>query len=317
MAINLFPTSGNPAIAEFLHTEDTIQAIDDTIITGNDCSFCLNGCTKDIPVFAYSLDGDDSYKNDFSSYITEAPEGGAVIGTLIRIETDGSETEYVITDDTYGTFYALSVMRDNVWGFILDWFKVSLLLGNGWYKFNLKVENVATTVIVDKTTPCYRLKPYSCQAAHRTVRIETEQSGYIEDGFDYRNLARPDKLTRVSPWPQQIRWYGKFWALAPTLLTDNLVDNKRNSLQVQAQIIDNFQLRLEFIQTTVSKHFFKDNLLANKILISDYNRNNPEVYDNVRVNPVDITDRITHNLNKNEIFNVTLEEYQKNTLKRN
>lgn len=315
--IKINPTIPVPMPLAYFHTVREVEAIDTAVIQSSECSICLAGCSKDIPVFADLLDPSDSYKNDFSSFIIEVAEGSVVLGELIDIDVNGNETPIAIVNDDYGTFFPLNQMRDRVWGFILDWNKVGTLLGFGYFKFRLKTTSSGGKTISDDTTPCYKLKPYSCQAAHRTVRIETEQSGYIINGFDYRRLNMPAALTRTSPWPQQFRWYGKFKAVIPTIITDNIVTANRDAEQVQTQIVKNYELSLLHIQNNLSEHFIDDNLLANKILMSDYNRNNQKLYHDVRVNPLEIAERSTFNLNENENWVFNFEEYSKRTLKRN
>jgi hypothetical protein len=288
-----------------------------------ECFKCLGACKKDIPVFADPGNPNDKYTNDFTSFIFDVPLGGVVEAKLIRVLPNGTEVESPIIDDTYGTFYATGVVRLNTWAFILDWYKVQNVIAFGRYKINVVVKNFAANVLSDETTPCFRFLPYNCESTNRTVRITTEQKGYIENGFDYSNLsfAIPSAnglgLTLKETWPQQIRWYGDFWETSQTLLVDNIVDTSRNSQQVQRQIINNYNLRLEHIGANVSDRFFNDNMLANEIFIDDYQTNAVKRYENVQVSPLEIADRKRFKGSQNEIFEVTFEQYQKATLKRN
>ena len=322
MSIRLTPTSSSLNTLEFFSTVESFVTIAGGVQGVDDCSLCLAGCTKDIPVFAYLADQEDEYKNDFSSFILDLPKGATVEATLIQLLPDGTEVSHVLNSNTYGQYFPTGTIRTKVWGFIVEWNKVADVLAFGWYKINIVVKNVALNVLSDTTTPCYRLKPYSCEAAHGTVRITTESRGYIENGFDYEDidytliLPSGKGVTKTS-WPQQLRWYGKFLAVVPTLQTDNLIDGNRNTRQIQAQIFDNFTLRLEHVQPIVSTPFLRDQLLSNAIYVADYNINNPEKYTEKQVNPVDIASRTTTSLNKNEFFVINMEETNKATLKRN
>lgn len=328
--VRVFPAVSNPSTREWYHEIDVVEAIPFGIIGAEKCVLCLKGCPKPIPAFAYLSNESDAFRNDFSSFILDVPVNATVTCTLIEIAPDGTETNHVIVDNTYGTFLSTGLIRLNTWAFILRWFRVADVLGFGTYKVNIQIENSASTVIFDQTTPCYVLKPWTCENAHGTVRITTEQSGYIVNGFDYRGLEYLDvtnvpgspflAATFKTTWPQQLRWYGVMRETTPTLITDKISDSNYNEQQVQDQIVRNFFFRLNHIRTDLSFHFIMDNLLATEIVVQDYNINNnlpeQENFDGIRMNPIEIADRLTTPLNENEFFTVNLEEYNQGRIKR-
>ena len=327
-AVRVLPDVSVPNTQEYFSTKQTFNSVKLASTQIEECFKCLGACEKDIPVFANPLSPDDRYTNDFTSFILDVPLGGIVEATLIRILPNGTEISTPIVDSTLGSFYATGVVRVNTWAFILKWERVRDVIAFGRYKFNLVLKNSSGTVISDETTPCFRLLPYTCERANRTVRITTTQKGYIENGFNYENLDYALDLYADTSgqfvqfiladfWPQQIRWYGDFWETAQTLLVDNIVDTNRNSQQVQTQIVNNYNLRLEHIGANVSDRFFNDNMLANEIFIDDYQINAVKQYVNVQVSPLEIADRKRFKGSKNEIFEVTFEQFQKATLKRN
>jgi len=162
--------------------------------------------------------------------------------------------------------------------------------------------------------------PYTCDAAHGTVRIETYNSGYIEGGFDYRNLSYggvpgTHEYGKPKGWGQQIRWYGRLTNTNIPVQIDNLSDNYRNLLQVQTMLSNEWNLRLDFIQSDISDQMIYDNLLADYILLSDYNANNVKDYKNLKVSLLNVENPESF-LNKSQNFNIKFVDYKQNLLKR-
>jgi len=313
--ITLAATGATLRTAKYLHTRDVVKATSSLVQEVGDCCFC--SCESVIPAFVYTDDVSDKTKNDWYSWIMKIPANATVEITLTDLDT---ETEYSITDNTYGNFYDVDELKDNVFGLIIQWYKVVQLYGYGDYSVNIVVKNAATNTIFDKTYPTFHVMPYTCEAVHGTVRIETYNSGYIEGGFDYRDLdygGVPGTIEYGKPkgWGQQIRWYGRLSVPNIPTQIDNLSDNYRNLLQVQTMIYNEWNLRLDFIQSDVSDQMIYDNLLADYILLSDYNANNVKKYSNVKVSLLSVENTESF-LNKSQNFNIKFVDYKQNLLKR-
>ncbi len=314
----ILPAGGSPLRTEhYMHHRDTVQATNSLVEEGGgiDCCFC--SCDTVIPAFVYLTDTADKLKNDFFQWILKVPQNNTVVATLTKVDTG---VEYVITNNDFGNLYAVDALKDNVWGLVIQWRKVVQLHGFGNYQLNITVSNVIPNEIFNKDYPVFCVMPYSCESAHGTIRMETYQSGYIEGGFDYRNLnfggpPNTQQANIQTGWGQQIRWYGRFWRLKPVVQTDNLYDNNRNLSQVQTQIEPAYQLRLEFIKADISDQVIYDNMLADYILMSDYNADAVKDYKNVKVSLEDIIDTEPF-LNKTELYNIKFVPYKQNNLKR-
>jgi len=308
--------SGNPPRTQVsLHTRNQVLATESLNSLGTDCCFC--SCTTEIPAFAYLTDTSDKEKNDYFSWIWKLPSNATAVLTLTNLDT---ETDYVITDDTYGKFYDIDALKNNVLGLVIEWWRVADGIGFGNYQLNLEVTNAALNVILDKDYPPFRLMPYNCENVHGTVRIETYNTGYIEGGFDYRNLdfgyPPGSKPYGVLPgWGQQIRYYGRLDKVDIPTEIDNIFDNQRNLNQVQTLIYDQWNLRLEFINSDISDQIIYDNLLADYVLLCDYNANNVADYKNIKVGLLNIETPQPF-LNKTSLFNVKFVDYTQNKLKR-
>ncbi len=268
------------------------------------CRNHLLQCCDTIEVFA-STASTDAEINDISSFINEVGASYTVVATLT--ESDG--TEHIITDNTYGLFYSIGTLKAGVWGFQLNWNKVANLLGFGHYTFTIVTSNGFGRAIPNEEF-CYKLIPFSCDNADGTVRITTFKNGYIENGFDYRNLS-------VGDWKDQIRLDGYFKFDDYETIVDNLLLSNRDLHQIQTQIVDNFNLVLKRISPDVSIEFVKDSLLANRMFIDDYNVSNVYDYKEKFVSLVSIDKPIQSEINGTLTYLIKFTEFNQSTLKRN
>lgn len=298
----------------YLHHKKQVVSTKSLVTEAGDCCWC--SCETEIPAFADLTAEEDKYKNDVFSWILKVPDGCTVTATLTNLET---LTEYVISDNTYGDLYDVGDLKDNVWGFIIKWYNVAGLIGFGTYTLTISVSNATPTEIFNKTYAKFRVLPYSCQAAHGTVRIETINTGYIEGGFDYRDIiispAYPSVVRGVKGWLQQIRYWGRLDITAMPTQIDNIYDNYRNLTQVQTQIQNEWNLRLEFIKSDISKQIIYDNLLADYILVSDYNANSVDTYRDVKLSLISV-ENVQNFKNRSRQIEIKLADYKQNNLKR-
>ena len=319
MSQRLTPISSSSRTKNYLATVKTVSSVKSPkVITGSCCSG-LN-CVVDLPAFANLSDPTDNYSNDTLDFIYKVFKGATVTATLTKIATNGTETDYTISN-TYGQLYSTGTVKSFVWAFQLSWYKVANTLGFGKYRINVSAVNVAATEILNDTSPCFILCPYSCDAAHDTVRITTEQKGYFEGGFDYTNLNYTDVVTSSfsqvkTTWKQQIRVWGKFHREGFNYEVDNIVTGTRGTLQVQAKTAKRYVLRIDYIETEISNKIIEDMLLSPEVYIDDYNVNNIEVYKNRRVSLTDINDPENFDNAKQEFLSFNLVDYTQDNVHR-
>jgi len=311
--IRVDPTVSTLNTREYFSTKETKTASKGLVISSGACCY---GCVVDLPAFANPTNPTDRLTNDRTDFIYNVGKGKTVTGTLTKIEPDATETEYIITDNTYGLFFPTSTLKQFFWGFILDWYKVYNTLGFGRYKFNVTVENAASNVVLSEDSPCFRLLPYTCDNAHRTVKISTKQRGYFEGGLDYTNLFYDLEGKTATFWPQEIRLWGRFYRNNRRLTVDNIVSKDRGQEQVQTQSVRLFNLLLDTIQPNISDRVLDDLLQAPEVYINDYNYNNETVGENERVTLTNFNEPIITTLSKDEYYTIELEEYFQNNVHR-
>lgn len=316
MSIRITPDTPSLNTREYFSTKKQVTATKSVAVLGSECCFCIPNCDWVLPAIADITDSDPR-KNDKKDFIIKVPVASTVIGTLIKIAPDGTETSTIIVDDTLGRFYDTGVIKNLVWAFNLDWRKVALSGSHGFgqYKFNITISNSTPTEIFNKDSIVFQLIPWSCENAHRTVRIETKQSGFFEDGFDYTGLkvgvSGESEVVPQKFWAQQIRLWGRFQRTDFELEVDNIVSQERGEEMVQSRTVKVYTLQLDTIETELSNPLIRDMLQAPDVRISDYNISNIEEYNSVRVTMTEIATPVNFTLNKNEFFEISFTEFFK------
>ena len=218
-----------------------------------------------------------------------------------------------LNDSTYGTYYPLgflstndgfTVFQSQYTGYKLEWRKVLQLHGSGTYKIK-KVTTIGFKNI-EECSCLYDLCQYSDARANETVRIETTQNGYIiGQGLDFTGVD----------WSEQIRIPGFFGNKQRRLEQDNYLNKNRRTTQIQDSLIHEFTLEPYFWP-----HCLRDEidsiLLANEILISDYNSDNTDDLKNISVIPTSI-DTEYFGKSRKAADEIKFEERVKNRVKRN
>ena len=283
------------------------------------CCDCDISCTYDLPVFAYEGDQNDRRKNDYSTFEFAIASGYTVNFKLIKIDIEGTTISTTnITDSTYGKLY--TSLKSDIWALQLDWYLVATLIGYGRYKANVTVLNSGASTLISSDTYKFNLKPYSCDAAHRTVKIRSEQSGYFENGLDFSNLSYVGYVpggqfigTRTT-WSQEIRVNGWFYRSGRTIEQDNVMLSNKGQQQVQAKTIKKYTLKIDHATANITNLILEKMLLSGEFYISDYSTNSIETYNDVRVRPMEYADPIVNRLNINEFQEVELQEWQEDNV---
>lgn len=307
MAIILTPTTISLASLDYYHTKTQFPIGRSLILGADNC--CFGSCEMPLPVFA-DLDNENiSRNNDFTKFIFKVPTGSVVTCTLTNLNTN---TDYIITDTTYGSFADVGDIATEplVWAFVLNWFKVANLITFGDYKINVTIVNGSATEIFNEDSPCYYLRPYTCDNAQGTIRFDVFQQGYIEDGFDYRDMTGLAGFFK----PQQIRVYGSI-DRSPITTTDYLSSSERENLQVQTAIHHEYTADIYHFGGKTYDLFFKRLLLENPITVNSYDGLDSDTLENRKLSYLS-ADKSPKVNSKQERVIITLEDNSKATIKR-
>jgi len=237
--------------------------------------YCNLSCDVSEKVF-YSNDG-DSRKNDKTQYIaTKSISSDTIIFELWK---NGKKLGNI--SNTYGTYWASFGVGNLYTGYEIEWKKVNTAHGTGRYNIKQVSTIIGITTTVESRT--FELMLYSDILADKTVKIESWQTGnIIGSPFNFENL-------RKNGWLQQYRIKGFFGEKSPVLELDNYMNPQYEHVQIQAKIIKEYTLRSKYINAEVANDLFYTNMLANKILITDYNILNNERFTQVDLIPIEPT----------------------------
>jgi len=213
-----------------------------------------------------------------------------------------------ISNNTYGLYYAYGTLPDiNVCVFIADWNKIYNALGVGTYYFEITKKVLGVTLAAYNSI-YYKLNKYSDSLANGTVRIETYNTGTIINAeIDYNALFAAGLY-------QSYRIEGKLMPKQPKVETDNYLNQDYKYLQIQDKIINEWTLITGMLPSSISNMIIYDNLLANKILISDYNAYNEEIIKEKELSLVEIPNK---NGYINHYFTIKFKETLENNIKNN
>ena len=265
----------------------------------DDFCYCSIECDYIEPVFYDLPDGD----LDQRSFLFQKKKSTDTI--VFELYKNGLKVAD-ITNDTYGTLYDGFDNQPNYVGYLLDFQKVFDELGAGQYFFK-SVMNLLG-VDIEKNSNKFNLAKYSKLAANKTVKIESYQKGNImRSEFDFTDLL-------PNGWYQSIRLYGIFTDKTPVLEQDNYLNSEYVIEQIQDKIITEYTLSTNYIPASIYNMLFFQDILANKILITDYNILNEDQYFRIDVVPVDVE---KERVKRRSRFTVKFKERIENNIKTN
>ena len=284
--------------------KDYVSIKPPTAGNANDFCYCDYECEESMLVF-YSNDGLD-YKNDKTSILFRRYGDSDTV--TMKLFKNGIELT-IFGDNTYGIYYpqiinALPYAEAYV-GYLIDWKKVFNEHGTGDYQ--IKTSLIQLGAESEVISPIYQLMQYSDELADGTVVFESWQNGnIISSAFDFTNIN----------WYSAIRIQGKFYASGETFETDEYLTQNYQRKQLQDKIVDNYTLETNLIPRSFSKQISQQGILADKILVTDYNLFNEEILRQIQVRPKEITKDNYSQIRKSKYTFTFTGEFE-NTIKRN
>jgi len=310
--INSIPSVSSDKIAGKLYASSFKKP--SAIITNDVCPVC---CAYVEPVFSESGSIVTAAKNDKTSMLFKK----LITSDTIKIEIFKKGIDIVIanvSDGTYGTYYSTFSAQSKYVGFIADWNKIynhAPVVVSGSYTENFKSGiyyfKITQTILAESTTTdsiYYKLLEYKDERANGTVRIETYNTGTIlNSDFDYNGLL-------TGGWYQSFRIRGKLMPKQPKTETDRYLDENYNQLQIQDKINNEWILITAPLPSIISNKLIYDNMLANTIIVSDFNAFNEEYIREKYLLYEEVTEKTGH---INHIFKIRLSEKTLNNIKNN
>jgi len=311
MAVKRFISNTDPMTDTGALTKKTVGLVprreDDPILGNVRETFNINDydCCYEELAFADPNDPQSGYKNDKTALLFYLSLPTDTV--TIKLFKDCQEIA-TLNNNTYGTFFGFSYWGDHTRvGFLVDWLLVYNAFGSGLY--HMEADRIIINQNSQVKTHTYRLDLFDEYKADGTVKMRTITKGYIEGGVNYTG--------NNVQWVQEIRMNGYFGNSKPILETDNYQTTNRTVTQIKDQIVTDYTLTLEPIQINIFKPLIYDKLLANEILISDYNLFNPEKFDSKAVVPTELIDAPEYFSTAYKSFTIQFRDRIQNIIKRN
>lgn len=266
-------------------------------------------CIGSLVVFG-DLTSDDTLKNDFKRVLTLQFPGNTIQHFLLD-ENCNEIAE--LNDSTYGINFPLGFLpitdftffQTRYIGYQIDWKKVLTINGPGVYQ--IKTKKTPSVGEIEEQFSClYEVCQFTEDRANGTVRIEVTQNGkIISEGLNYLGTN----------WKQQYRLPGFFGHIQRRLEQNEYLDKNRTTTQIQDTLIHEFTLTPELLPACL-RPILDQILLANEILISDYNLENTDDLKNISVRLRSI-DSEYFGKSPKVADEIKFEERQKDRIKRN
>jgi len=270
------------------------------------CDCHCEDCLQTLNVFA-DTGSSDPKRNDKREFLFRVLDVGDT--AVMKLFKNGTEVATLNTG-TYGTFYDLGSLgtgdQQFYTGYLIEWQNV--LSAHGVGEYYVKAELIVYGTAIEVFSQIYTLMNYDEETVDGTVRIITYQNGNIESSdFDYTDLN----------WYQEIRIKGIFWQKRPELTTDTYFTTARKVTQIQDSIKYKYTLETRFMTGKTSDYLVSNKMLANDILITDYNKCNTEAYCDlpVTIEEFDTTEELSYFRGRYHI--ITFADRTQNIRKRN
>lgn len=170
-----------------------------------------------------------------------------------------------ITNNDYGDYFATFTDTNLQTGWVADWTSIFNAFGGGLYNVKIQYTTLGSSYTLESRD--FHLMPYRPELAHGTVRIESYQTGnVIGSDIDY-SLVLSDL---PNGWYSSIRLDGRFFPSGNTLEVDEYFNSNYRKTQNNTESIQEYSLETKLIPDVVSKNIKENQILANSVLITDY-----------------------------------------------
>lgn len=266
-------------------------------------------CYK-LPVFGNIVDGvpDElpNYKNDFNTFLVRYPSytsGMNVVTFTIQKAkfpyfNSGEVNEWEwndqtnINDNTYGLFYALgSITGYSLYTmFQVNWGKVLDAFGPGMYRIKCDIlEKKVVIIIVNgvpvpseaeyevscMTSEIFDLQLFDCNKADGTIKFETALTGSIGSIDEYSVVFN---LCGISIY-DSIRIRGFFGYETTPKYIETLLEHQSGQIdEINNKLVNKFVCKIYRAPKWVHDRLKSYGLMADNILVSDYNINNSDYF---------------------------------------
>lgn len=241
-------------------------------------------CCFTLPALAETV-FTDNLKNDKHSVIWFFGELFSDAQIFLQKKINGEYVDTELTDDSYGTFNAFGFytnkFNEKAIGYQIDWRSILLDLGEGQYRF----KGSGTPSIGDPVNYYsfeFTLKEYFDHRADGTVRAEWYRKGVLGNK---NNDAQIDDFGNLNYF-NQIRLPKALFGLETSQYTRTSVKYPNGAqIWIEDTQIEEIQFEIRQLPEYAHKFLRIDMMQAGRIIITDYNSENPTRHINREVIP--------------------------------
>lgn len=246
--------------------------------TVKDCPTCLN-------VFADIINA-DTFRNDKTAFLFKFNELVTSITFILQKKANGIFTDVIpaMVGDSMGTLFPLGFIIDEkkrkYTGYLIAWRNVLMVHGEGLFRLKTIQATVLGFPEQIQLSEDFCLKKYTPERADGTVKIETTTLNIRGDIKDKKDVIDFGSVG----WYNSTRLCGIFG-----FDTSDYVDERvefRNGQQkwTKDEQTPKFILKLKPVNSEMHNFIKTDILQSDEILITDYNKNNPNKHIRENVN---------------------------------
>lgn len=190
-------------------------------------------------------------------------------------------------------------------GYLIDWKLVQSLYGFGEYQIKAQLDILGNVTTYESRY--FNLCLYNDILANETVRIESTQNGnIIGNQFDFTDLN----------WYGSVRIPAIFGKPTPIYETDRYISETRKKRQIQDKMSREWFLSTKKLSWEIVNVLIYNKMLANEILITDYNIYAESTWRRISVLPKDLEKRETTG-HPDKLYNITFVDSNDYFIKRN
>lgn len=294
-------------------------------------AFTQNKCCFTLPVLAEVLgEGDNQLYNDKTSVLGRYDKYiySDVVIVIQKYENGNWVDKANLEGGNLGTDYEYGQLSEfgstdkrlNYVGSIVNWQLVMYFYGEGTYRFKF-VETLVASQPTESIYPFeFCLKTYMPHRADRTTRFEWYTKGFMGDYeddtsiWDFVNVA---KYVGGEGWFNQLRLPDSFFGGNKSEYSREFI-RYQNGQQVwlQDEQIESYQWHSGMYPAFLHDWIKTNIIQADRLLVTDYNKNNPNIIVNKAIKPASNYEPNWNYNNLNAMVSVDFEQEFQNRRKR-
>lgn len=257
--------------------------------------FTLNECCFELPALVDAANPTDLFRNDQHAIIAKYDFQFFLDVTIfIQKFVGGTFADQVeVSDNSFGEFFSFGTFgssdgRQFYVALTIDWLKIFNAFGEGSYRFRFKEIDFSSNETETIYPFQFCVQTYTKDRANRTVRFETFTEGLrgdVNNDFDTWDFTVVAQTVGGDGWFNQWRFPNSFFGFNKSSYEREFVrfQNGQEIWTLDEQV-ESYTWNSGQYPATLHDYIKNDILQADRIIITDYNSNNPNIIKEKAVN---------------------------------